>query len=112
MKMETANGYSFSYMCIFFANGDNPDNHKKYCRGFAGGAFIAEHSYSNSSRPIAHARPDSDDIEKAQAFGFKIREKLKAINALEDLGKINIPGNSRLLRRFSRQHHRWSVTFS
>ncbi len=59
----------------------------------AGGAFIAEHSYSDSSRPIAHARPDSDDIGKAQTFGFKIMEKLKKLESLNDLGKIHIPGN-------------------
>ncbi|MBT3178362.1 MAG: 4Fe-4S binding protein [Desulfobacula sp.] len=59
----------------------------------AAGAFIAEHSYSNSSRPIAHARPDVDDIEAAQAFGSQIREKLKPIDSLEELEKISVPGN-------------------
>jgi len=59
----------------------------------AAGAFIAEHSYSNPSRPIAYARPDVDDIEKAQAFGSKIREKLKTIDSLEDIEKISVPGN-------------------
>ena len=59
----------------------------------AAGAFIAEHSYSNPSRPIAHARPDVDDIEKAQTFGSKIREKLKTIDSLEDIEKISVPGN-------------------
>jgi len=59
----------------------------------AGGTFIAEHSYSFSSRPIAHGRPDLKDIEKAQAFGLKIKEKLKIVESLEDIGKINIPGN-------------------
>ena len=59
----------------------------------AGGAFIGEHSYSNSFRPIAHARPDSNDIEKAQAFGAKIREKLKGIDSLKDVREISIPGN-------------------
>jgi len=59
----------------------------------AAGAFIAEHSYSNPSRPIAHARPDVDDIEKAQAFGSKIREKFKTTDSLEDIEKISVPGN-------------------
>ncbi len=59
----------------------------------AAGAFVAEHSYSNPSRPIAHTRPDLDDIEKAQAFGSKIREKLKTINSLKDIGRISVPGN-------------------
>lgn len=59
----------------------------------AGGAFIAEHSYSLPSRPIAHGRPDLNDIEKAKVFGFKIKEKLKDINSFEDIEKISIPGN-------------------
>lgn len=59
----------------------------------AAGVFIAEHSYSIPSRPIAHARPDLDDIQKAQAFGSKIREKLKTIDFLEDIEKISAPGN-------------------
>ncbi|MGB3210412.1 MAG: flavodoxin domain-containing protein [Desulforhopalus sp.] len=59
----------------------------------AGGAFVAEHSYSNPVRPIAHGRPDPVDIEKAKAFGFKIREKLAAIDSLNDIEVINFPGN-------------------
>ncbi len=60
----------------------------------AGGAFIAEHSYSFLSRPIAHGRPDLKDVEKAQTFGFKIKEKLRTMESLEGIGKINIPGNT------------------
>ncbi len=59
----------------------------------AGGAFIAEHSYSTSSRPIAHTRPDQDDIEKAILFGSEIKQKLQSIDFLEDLVKISVPGN-------------------
>jgi len=59
----------------------------------AGGAFIAEHSYSLSSRPIAHGRPDLSDIEKAKEFGSKIKEKFKIIDNLNDTEKINVPGN-------------------
>jgi len=59
----------------------------------AAGAFIAEHSYSNPSRKIAHARPDVGDIKKAQAFGSKIREKLKTIDSFDDMEKISVPGN-------------------
>ncbi len=60
----------------------------------AGGVFIAEHSYSFSSRPIAHGRPDVKDIKKAQAFGLKIKEKLKTVASLEDIEKIKVPGNT------------------
>jgi len=59
----------------------------------AGGAFIAEHSYSIASRPIAHGRPDFDDIKKAQTFGSKIKEKLKTLDSLENIEKISVPGN-------------------
>ncbi|MCP3940601.1 MAG: 4Fe-4S dicluster domain-containing protein [Desulfobacteraceae bacterium] len=60
----------------------------------AGGAFIAEHSYCLPSLPIAHGRPDLKDIEKAQAFGLKIKEKLRAIKSLEGIKKISVPGNT------------------
>ncbi|WP_051327489.1 flavodoxin family protein [Desulfatibacillum aliphaticivorans] len=41
----------------------------------AGGAFVAEHSYSLPSRPIAHGRPDVSDIATAQDFGMQIRKE-------------------------------------
>jgi len=59
----------------------------------AGGAFIAEHSYSLPDRPIAHGRPDLNDIETARDFGGKVREKLKAVNSLEDVHTFSVPGN-------------------
>jgi flavodoxin/NAD-dependent dihydropyrimidine dehydrogenase PreA subunit len=65
-------------------------------RGFfpiAGGAFIAEHSYSTSSQPIAHDRPDTSDISKAEEFGAKIRKKLISADSLDSLGHISVPGN-------------------
>ncbi len=59
----------------------------------AAGAFIAEHSYSTTKKPIVHGRPDPDDLDRAREFGQKIREKLKGIRSLDDIEKINIPGN-------------------
>lgn len=59
----------------------------------AGGAFVAEHSYSSSDRPIAPKRPDSDDIWMAQQFGAKVIDKLKAVNSADALPKIYVPGN-------------------
>ena len=59
----------------------------------AGGAFISEHSYSLPSRPIAHGRPDVNDIEKAMVFGSRITEKLQTVGGLEELGGISVPGN-------------------
>ncbi|MCG8686826.1 MAG: EFR1 family ferrodoxin [Desulfobacterales bacterium] len=59
----------------------------------AGGAFIAEHSYSLPSRPIAHGRPDETDIEDATAFGVQVKEKLNAATTLEAVENITIQGN-------------------
>ena len=65
-------------------------------RGFvpvAGGAFIGEHSYSLTSRPIAADRPDGQDREAARRFGVNIREKLKDTDALDTLAPLSVPGN-------------------
>jgi hypothetical protein len=34
----------------------------------AGGAFVAEHSYSTSDRPIAHDRPDEKDLNAVRGL--------------------------------------------
>ena len=59
----------------------------------AGGTFIAEHSYSTPTRPIAIDRPDSNDLTQAQTFGAEIIKKLKALPSVDDLDDIHIPGN-------------------
>ena len=45
-------------------------------KAIAGGAFVAEHSFSSTEVPIAHGRPDEADKMKAINFGAKVREKL------------------------------------
>ncbi len=48
-------------------------------RGFvtiAAAAFIAEHSFSTTARPIARDRPDPADLETAERFGATLREAL------------------------------------
>ena len=67
---------------------------KDICRkqGFniiAAGAFIAEHTYSNTDMPIAYGRPDADDLKSAFDLGRKTAEKLKNKNYSEP----EIPGN-------------------
>lgn len=57
----------------------------------AAGAFIGEHSYSTKQKPIAHARPDEDDLAKCRMFGDKIQHKLTAYNGGES--SLQIPGN-------------------
>ncbi len=59
----------------------------------AAGAFIGEHSYSTPDRPIAEARPDANDLDKAQTFGVRIREKLAPVESLHKAALSNVPGN-------------------
>jgi ferredoxin/flavodoxin len=60
----------------------------------AGGAFVAEHSYSSKTYPIALGRPDESDIKKAQTFGAAVREKLQNLESLERLTAFTIPGQA------------------
>ena len=60
----------------------------------AGGAFVAEHSYSSKTYPIAPNRPDESDLRKAQEFGAAIRKKLQNLKSLEELPAFTIPGRS------------------
>ncbi|WP_320043547.1 EFR1 family ferrodoxin [uncultured Desulfobacter sp.] len=60
----------------------------------AGGAFIAEHSYSSTTYPIAQNRPDENDIQKAIEFGAGIRKKLQHVESPAHLAAITIPGQS------------------
>jgi ferredoxin len=59
----------------------------------SGGAFIGEHSYSTKDLPIASGRPDTNDIEKAIAFGKAIMQKVSDIQTLENAPALSIPGN-------------------
>lgn len=42
----------------------------------AAAAFVCEHSYSTPETPIAAGRPDWADLERAEAFGRAVRERL------------------------------------
>lgn len=59
----------------------------------AAGAFIGEHSYSLPGRPIAPGRPDPADLDKAAAFGSRIRECLGPVLRPEALASLDLPGN-------------------
>lgn len=59
----------------------------------AAGAFIGEHSFSNSVTPIASGRPDQDDIKKAVEFGKRIRQTLSGLKAFDEMAPIPVPGN-------------------
>lgn len=56
-------------------------------------AFIGEHSFSNSETPIAVGRPDADDLNNAEFFGKKIKEKLFSVSSASDIADLTVPGN-------------------
>lgn len=58
----------------------------------AAGAFIGEHSFSNSVTPIAAGRPDRDDLRKAEEFGKMIRNKLSNISGISEILPLHVPG--------------------
>ena len=60
---------------------------------FAAGAFIGEHSFSNSEFQIALNRPDKNDLEKAMLFGKQIADLLKSVESSTELAPLQVPGN-------------------
>lgn len=59
----------------------------------AGAAFIGEHSLSTKDVPVAHGRPDSEDLDCAAAFGALVNEKLTKTDSLSSVSPLKIPGN-------------------
>jgi ferredoxin len=59
----------------------------------AGGAFLGEHSFSTEAVPIAHGRPDAEDLRKAAEFGELIRANMRDIHALDEIPPLHVPGN-------------------
>lgn len=58
----------------------------------AAGAFIGEHSYSTSDKPIAIDRPDAEDMAKALAFGRAILHKIQ-VSKNQAAELLQVPGN-------------------
>lgn len=56
---------------------------------FAAAAFIARHSMANT---IAAGRPDASDLEKAQEFATKVKERLDWARCAEELPTVIVPG--------------------
>lgn len=63
------------------------------CNPIAGAAFIGEHSFSSSDTPIAASRPDGGDLNQAQRFGEKIKEKLLSLSSASQVTDLKLPGN-------------------
>jgi ferredoxin len=68
-------------------------------RPVAGGAFIGEHSFSNAVTPIAVGRPDAQDLQKAMAFGRMVRDKLRGVQALDEVAPVAVPGKLPIKKR-------------
>jgi NAD-dependent dihydropyrimidine dehydrogenase PreA subunit len=66
---------------------------KQGCRPIACGAYIGEHSFSDSEIPLAAARPDAGDLGHAEQFGRKIQEKLRSASSSDRFTEFNVPGN-------------------
>jgi ferredoxin len=59
----------------------------------AAAAFIGEHSFSTRDVPIAAGRPDKDDLEKAVAFGWMIRQRVSDFGSSDATVSFKVPGN-------------------
>ncbi|MCX6680962.1 MAG: EFR1 family ferrodoxin [Methanothrix sp.] len=77
------------------------------CKSIAGAAYIGEHSFSNSETPTAKDRPDASDLNHAESFGRKIREKLSTISSVDQISDVNIPG----CRPYRGDSKLWTVDF-
>ena len=62
------------------------------CVPIAGAAFIGEHSFSSSEIPVAEHRPDASDLNQAELFGRRVREKLRSIPPLDRPIGVRVPG--------------------
>jgi ferredoxin/menaquinone-dependent protoporphyrinogen IX oxidase len=62
------------------------------CKPVAGAAFIGEHSFSTAETPTSVGRPDSADLEHAELFGQKVKEKLQSVTSADRISEVKIPG--------------------
>ena len=63
------------------------------CKPIDGAAYIGEHSFSRSITPTAEGRPDARDMEHAELFGQKIREKLQSFPSADKIPEVTLPGS-------------------
>ncbi len=65
---------------------------RRGCKPVAGAAFIGEHSFSTAETPTAAGRPDAGDLEHAELFGQKIKEKLQSVTSADRISEVKISG--------------------
>lgn len=62
------------------------------CKLIAGAAYIGEHSFSCEDTPTAKDRPDERDLNHAESFGRKIREKMQSLSSVSQISDVHMPG--------------------
>jgi len=62
------------------------------CIPIAGAAYIGEHSFADSSAPVAFGRPDEKDLVHARGFGEKISKKLLSAPSISQVSVVDVPG--------------------
>ncbi|MEF2146240.1 MAG: EFR1 family ferrodoxin [Desulfovibrionaceae bacterium] len=77
------------------------------CIPIAGAAYIGEHSFSNAETPVAQGRPDKKDLNHAEAFGQKVREKVQYISTTTAIPSISVPG----MYPYRKDSKLWTVDF-
>lgn len=85
------------------------------CRPVAGAACIGQHSFSTPGAITAEGRPDARDLERAETFGRRVREKLRAVVSFGRIPEVTFPG-SRPYRQGTCHPYRrgtpfWNVDF-
>lgn len=76
-------------------------------RGFktvAGGAFVAEHSFSHTALPIAVGRPNVLDLLRAEQFGQEIKQKLETFHDTGVPSEKKLPGALPIMARILPQN--------
>lgn len=56
-----------------------------------GASFIAEHSFSYDKFPIAHGRPDAEDMKVARTMGQQIIKKLEKVDPFQAMAGFAFP---------------------
>ncbi|WP_372772294.1 EFR1 family ferrodoxin [Mangrovibacterium sp.] len=107
-RFETINGnQSLAIVIVVYGNREFDDAlleltelaQKANFRVIAAAAFVGEHSYSTTDRPIAHSRPDQQDLNHIATFADLVRKKLDETELKNAASTIQVPGNRPFVER-------------